>query len=326
MALTRVPRNAASTVEHTFYLDETATDSGTTVTYAVVDANGDAVASGNASSAGVGTGRYTFTLPAQSALMRGTVTWAGTIGGAATAEVDQFEVVGGFFFGLKEARDSDASLSSTATYPTSAIRARRVEVETECEDICDRAFAPRYDRVVLDGSGTGELVLRHSDPNRSIADVRRIRSVTVAPRLDEEFVALTEGQLAALSWSADGVLTRTDGDVWTYGGRNVVVEYEYGLDAPPAGLVTAALTRLRTRLNVNRNGIPDRASSFTVTEGGTFRLDMPGAWKTGIPEVDAVYARYSRRSGSGTNARQVPASRTLNFDPQRTSLFHGGVR
>ncbi len=79
---------------------------------------------------------------------------------------------------------------------------------------------------------------------------------------------------------------------------------------------------------MNKTGIPTTASSFTVADGGTYRLDLPGAWKTGLPQVDAVYARYSRRSGAGTGTtgRQVPASRQLNYDPQFSSLFHGGRR
>jgi hypothetical protein len=63
----------------------------------------------------------------------------------------------------------------------------------------------------------------------------------------------------------------------------VVVEFEYGLDRPPADLVRQAYVRLRTVLNINKQGVPDRASSFTMTDGGTFRLDMPGAFKTGVP-------------------------------------------
>ena len=57
--------------------------------------------------------------------------------------------------------------------------------------------------------------------------------------------------------------------------------------------------------------------------GGTFRLDMPDTYKTGIPEVDAVYSRYSKRDESGGKR---PASRSFDADPQRDSLFHGGRR
>lgn len=315
--------NQATTVEHTFVVDETPTDSSTTVTYAVTDANGTAVTSGNATLASAGSGRYTFTLPAQAALKRGTVAWAATIGGNATTETTFFEVAGGFFFTLKEGRDSDESLSSSERYPTSDLKTKRAEVEDECEAICDRSFVPRYDRVVLDGSGSNRLVLKHSDPERSIADIRSIRRISVAPDLDETFVDYTAGQLAGVAPQADGTLIRTDGGTFTEGYRNVVVEFEYGLDRPPSTLVTACLTRFRSRLNLNKSGIPDRASSYSMGEFGTYRIIQPGTYETGIPDVDATYSRYSRRvNGVGPNAKRVPASRSLVYTPQRYSLFH----
>lgn len=324
-ALTRIQKNAAGTLSHTFLVDETPTDSSTTVTYAVVDAAGAAVSSGNATHGTAGV--YSFVLPAQSALKALTVTWSATIALSATTQTTYAEIVGGFFFSLAEGRGSDASLADTATYPTADLTAARLEVEVECETICDLGFVPRYDRVVLDGSGTDEMLLKHSAPYRSVAEVRTVRSVSMADSPDGTFTAFTAGQLADLAVTSDGKLVRTGGDVFTEGRRNVIVEFEYGLENPPRDLVRAALTRLRTQINVNKSGVPDRASSFTMTDGGTFRLDMPGAFKTGVPTVDAAYARYSRRStGSGPTGRGVPASRTLSYTPQAGSMFHGGRR
>lgn len=323
--LTRIAKNSAGTLSHTFLVDETATDATGSVTYAVVDAAGASVASGTASSGGVGTGTYSFTLAAQSALKALTVTWSATIAGSATTVTTYAEVVGGFFFSLKQGRDSDASLADTSVYPTADLTAARLEVEVECENICDLAFVPRYARVVLDGSGTDELLLQHPDRTyRSVAEVRTIRSVTMASSVDGTFTAFTAAELADLAVNADGTITRTGGQAFTEGRRNVIVEYEYGLDSPPSDLVREAKIRLRTVLNSNKSGVPDRASSFTMVDGGTFRLDMPGPHKTGIPTVDAAYGRYSRRTtGTGANARQVPASRTLTYRPQAGSLFHG---
>ncbi|MGH3371801.1 MAG: hypothetical protein ACRDPR_17555 [Nocardioidaceae bacterium] len=328
MSATRVLKTSAATLAHTFEVGETPTDSTTTVAVAVTDANGTAVTSGNATSAGVNTGTYTFPLPGQANLSLLSVAWSATIAGSAVVQTDVVEVVGAFFFTLTQGRDSDSSLSDPAKYPTDDLVLKRTEVEEECEAICDRAFVARYARVVLDGTGESDLVLKHQLPDRTIAHVRSIRSVKMAPRADGTFVAFDAGELAALQVADDGTLRRVDGAVFTRGFGNVIVELEYGLDGPPAELVQACLTRFRSRLNLNKTSIPDRASSFTVADGGTFRLDMPGAWKTGLPAVDAVYARYSRRSGAGPGAggRAVPASRQLNYDPQYTSLFHGGRR
>lgn len=324
MGLTRILKNTPETLSHTWYVGETATDPTGTPTCAVVDANGTTVSSGNATTVGGGTGRTTFALSAQSTLKRGTVTWTAVVGGNTLIETDQFEIVGGFYFTAAEGRASDSSLSSTSTYPTADIVAKRLEVEQECETICDRSFVPRYDRVVLDGSGLSVLILKHSDPFRSVADVRTIRRISVAPDVDETFVDFSASELAGVAVLADGSIIRTDGNIFTLGRDNVIVELEYGLDAPPADLVTAAKTRLRSRLNLNKSAIPDRASSYTVDGGGTFRIELPGPYKTGIPDIDAVYARYSRRTtGTGPTARRVPASRSLVYYPQRHSLFHG---
>ena len=326
--LTRIQKDSAGTLAHTFTLDEAPTDSSTPVTYAVVDAAGASIVTGTATSSGPGTGTYTFVLAAQAALKALTVSWTGTIGGSSTTQTTYAEVVGGFFFSLQQGRDSDESLDDVQRYPLADLVAARLEVEVECENICDLAFVPRYARVVLDGTGTHEILLQHPDrAYRSVAEVRTVRSVSMASGPDGTFVAFTAGQLANLAPSDDGGLVRTSGDVFTEGRRNVIVEYEYGLDRPPSDLVREAKIRLRTVLNANKSGVPDRASSFTMAEGGTFRLDMPGPGKTGIPTVDAAYGRYSRRStGSGSTGRQVPASRTLTYTPQRGSMFHGWPR
>ncbi|MCW2768468.1 MAG: hypothetical protein JWO11_4427 [Nocardioides sp.] len=323
--LTRIQKNTAGTLRHTFLLDETPTDSSTTVTYTVVDAVGAAVTNGNATLVSAGTGTYTFTLAAQAALKACTVTWTGTISGATTTQTTYAEIVGGFLFSLAEGRGSDATLADTSKYPAADLVAARLEVEAECETICDRAFVPRYERVVLDGTGTDEILLRHSDPTRSVAEVRTVRSVKMAARADGTFVSFTAAELAALIVTGDGTLVRTSGDRFLENRANIIVEYEYGLDRPQPDLVRAALTRFRTQLNVNKSGVPDRASSFTAADGGTFRLDMPGPFKTGVPTVDAAYGRYSRRStGTGATGRAVPASRTLTYSPQITSMFHRG--
>jgi hypothetical protein len=323
---TRVALTSAASLQHSFELGETLTDATGTPTVAVTDALGVAVSSGDATRTAEGT--YSYALAGQPQLARLSAAWSATIAGSAVVQLDDVEIVGGFFFSLSQGRGSDASLSDPAKYTTADIELARLETEEECEAITDRAFVPRYLRVTLDGTGQGDLVLKHPDPERTVAHVRTIRSVKMAPRADGTFTSFSVAELAAVRVSDDGTLRRLDGATFIEGFANVVVELEYGLDAPPLELVRACLTRFRARLNMNKSGIPDRASSFTATDGGTYRLDLPGAWKTGLPQVDAVYARYSRRSGAGTGTtgRQIPASRSLNYDPQYSSLFHGGRR
>jgi hypothetical protein len=322
---TRVAVTSASALSHRFEVGETATDSTAPVAVSVTNPLGTVVATGTATK--TDTGVYTYALPPQAALTVLSVSWAATISGAAIVEIDTVEVVGGFFFTLTEGRNSDVSLADRDKYPTGELAEKRLQVEEECETICDRAFVPRYARVTLDGTGSSDLVLSHPDPDRSIAHVRAIRSVRMATQTGGTLTDFTTGQLAALLVRGESTLARSDGSVWAEGFGNVVIEFEYGLDSPPEQLRQAAMVRLRSLLNVNKTGIPDRAASFTAGDGGTYRLTMPGAWATGIPGVDAVYARYSRRSGAAAaGGRKIPASRTLDYDPQRTSLMHGGPR
>lgn len=323
---TRVLRTAAAVLSHTFEVGEEPTDADGTVTVTVTDANGEQVTTGDAGHGD--TGVYTFALDGQAAVALLDVAWSATVSGAAVVEHDTVEIVGGFFFTLRQGRNSDPVLADTDRYPGEQLVDKRLQVEAECEAICDRAFVPRYARVVLDGTGSPELVLAHPDPDRSVADVRRVRSVSMAQRADQTFTDFTTAELAAVRVGADGTLRRLDGQAFYEGYSNVIVEYEYGLDTPPADLVQAALTRLRIRLNVANSAVPDRAASFTSVEGGTYRLTMPDSYQTGVPDVDAVYGRYSRRSGAGTgrDGRQIAASRTLSYDPQYTSLFHLGRR
>ncbi|GIH76142.1 hypothetical protein [Planobispora longispora] len=332
MNVTRLTRGAAATLSHTFYVGETATDSSVAVSASVVDASGQAVAGPlNASHSGAGTGRYTVTLPAQATLAALTVAWSATIGGQAVVERDIVEVVGGFLFSLAEARASDPIFADVAKYPLADLVRLRQEVEEECETITGRAFVPRYRRLVLDGSGGRDLVLPDGGDDLVAGILLRgvrlpIRSASIAPRVGQAAVPLTVDQLGALTVTRDGLLRRTDYGIWTEGSGNVVLEYEYGNDYPPADLKAAALLRLRSRATMARSGIPDRAISFTVAEGGTYRLSTPNASRTGIPDVDAAYDRYSRGAGGGQNGGPAPASRTLDYNPQRGSLFHGGWR
>lgn len=315
MGLQRVQRTVPSHIVRQVEMDGELVAADGSVDVTVTDGSGATVAAGPATSVDVGT--YRFLLPGQPDLGLLTATWEAQIDGTPVVLVDPVEVAGAHWWTLAAGRASDGSLADTDRYPPWRLAEARVEAEIEAEMICDRALVPRYARVVVDGSGTGQLVLPHPDPDRTLAHIRRIRSAAVTAA-DGTTTAFTVQELAALAVTDDAVVRRPPGSVWVRGYGNVTIELEYGLDAPPPDLVRAALTAFRVRVHQPRSNIPDRASSFTSAEGGTYRLDMPGAARTGIPAVDAVYARYSRRAR--------PASRSFDFDPQHGSLFHGGRR
>lgn len=327
MGLSRAPVTRDATVTHTFYTgpdSETPLDATGDVTVTVVGPDGEEIDGSpfDATSAGEDTGRYTVTIPGQADVTMLTLTWSATLAGDDVTEVDQLEVCGGPLFSLARARAADTSLASTTTYPTARLVEVRLDVELEVEHITDRAWTRRYARVTQSGSGTPDLLLAHPDDDRSARDVRTIRSATV------DGTALEDAAVAALVVRPDGSLRRTDGGVWAEGSGNVVIEYEYGRDGPSETLVRAMLERLRYLAQRPSSGIPDRAESFTDASGAQYRLGAPGPYTTGMPEVDAVYARHSARPtadepGTVGTGRSAPAARTLTYLPQRYSLFHG---
>lgn len=281
MSLVRVLRTAAVALTHVFYVDETPTSASTGVTVAVTRLDGTAVSSGSAT---LGTpGSYTYTVPGQANLDTLVVDWTATsIGGAVVTARDYIEVAGGYLFGIAEARTQPPGLDATR-FPTATLVVKRLEVEQECERICGRAFVPRFNRITLSGNDSSKLLLPH-------VDIRAVRAVKV------NGTALAGSDLATVYPLPSGVLDRGY-SYWPSGWNNVVVEYEHGMDYPPADLAQAAMLRLRRRLIATSSGVPDDAISWSAAEGGTYRLSTPTREKTGMPEVDATYARWTLDPG-----------------------------
>lgn len=284
MSLVRVLQSTQVTLSHLFEVDEVATDASGPVTYAFKRLDGTAVVSGTAGHAGAGQ-PYTAVLPGANTQLLDTYTldWEGTVAGAPVKVRDFVEIVGGFLFGLAEARRKPPALDATR-YPVAGLAAARIQVEVECERMCGVAWVPRFKRVALEGNGQAKLMTPHTQ-------LRALRAVTV------EGVAWTPDQVAAVRVAESGVLTLPGGSwpagqwlggVWT-GGARVILEYEHGYDYPPEEIRTAAMVRLRSILGQFDTSVPYRAISFTSGDGGTYRLSTPAKDRTGIPAVDAVY-------------------------------------
>lgn len=288
------------------------------VTVAVVSAAGtQIVAAGTGAAAGSGVGVYQLAVTATqtAALGQWTATW--TDAGTGATQTTYHEICGGYFFSVAEARAYDSALADTVKYPDALIQAKRQMVEDEAEYICDVPFVPRYRRVLLDGTAEPELYLPDSK-------IRSIVSATIFTAFGTGQVTLTTPQLANLVIDEDFRIERNDGGIWDEGKRNIVIEYTAGWDAPPAELKDAALLRLRSVLNRATTIVPNRATSFVAEGGVTYRLDTAAAFKTGIPDVDAVYDRYSTREFD--DQEPYPASHQMVFDPQWFSVYHGGRR
>lgn len=247
-------------------------------------------------------GRYTRAASAANLATLDLLTATWTDAGDSSAHTTLIEIVGGFYFSFREATEWHPSLSQLDEATFTRVRAEAVE---ELEWITDRSFVPRFGRVTLDGTGEVGLTLPWND-------LRTVTAVTV------DGSAYGAGELAALH--VTGRRLEQDNDWWPAGQSNVTVAVTYGLSTPPRRLKRALMDRFRQLVNATKSGIPDRATSFSAEQGGTFRLDQAGQFKTGFPDIDAVYGRYSARTqGDGEHA---PGSAQVRFSMQPYSLFH----
>jgi hypothetical protein len=281
VSVIRVQRTTSAVLTQTVYVGETATDASAGLAVTVRRLDGTVVTGPTAATHGA-TGVYTYTLPGQAALDLLDVSWVGIVGGATVTLTDRVEIVGGFLFGLAEARGSDSSLSDPLRYTTADLADKRLAVEIEAERICGWAFVPRFERLTLSGDGTTELTL----PFQKLRAVRAI-STTVQPGLPVVVTPLTY-----VAVEPNGRITRYDGGIFPVGTANVIVEFEHGWDYPPEDLKDKAMYRLRSLLNLTRSGVPDRVSSYSTPDGAVYRITLPTRGSTGIPEVDAVYQRH----------------------------------
>lgn len=274
MTLHRVQASTRVTLSHTFLADDVAVDADSgPVTVTVKRLDGTVVATASATHPGT-TGLYTYAPPDSDDLDAWTLDWEGLFGGATVRVRDFIEIVGGFLFGIDEARNYGSALT-TAAWPTSKLVQRRTAIETIAERISGVAFVPRFCREQLSGNGDCTLML-----NRRL--LRRVRAVKVGG------VAWPQATVDDIAPSKAGIAELVGG-VWPWGVGNIVIEYEHGMDFPPVDVSEAAIVHMRSRLNLPAQNVPYRAVSFQAGDGGFYRISQPSAERTGIPEVDAAY-------------------------------------
>ena len=249
----------------------------------VTDSSGTVVSTGSGAKAGTGVYTYAVT-PTVTALMDTyTATWTPTIAGLVNTYTTTFEVCGGFFFSLTEARQwQNGVLANTATFTDAMLMEKRSVVEELFERACWRAFVPRGMRATLDGTGSTWLELPRTR-------VRKIISITA------DTVPYTAGDLATVVFDPEsGFLRRTSGNWSAINPSNISVYFEYGDPQPPEPIKEAALEYVRHLAMPNNED--DRILSIGNEMGGTTRLSTPSLrFPTGFPKIDATLARYSDR-------------------------------
>lgn len=304
--------------------DEAAADAAGTMTVGVTAADGTVVIAAGTATIHGSTGVYTKAVTAAQTASLGQLVATWTDSAASTApRTTTFDIVGARYFSEEELRMMFDMLDPS-TYSPARIRQARDIAENEVEAICDRAFVPRYARLVASGNDETTIVL-------DVNDLRALVSMRTYPTKGATtYTSMTAQQIADTGLGADGTLTRVDGVPFEGGTQNLVFEVHYGLDAPPPDLKNAVMRRTVDLMQVPRlSSMSDRARTWNPGDGSSYELDVASRYKTGLHDVDAVYERYSLRV-AGTNAdgtpRMRPASRALQLDPQRYSMFHGPRR
>jgi hypothetical protein len=285
VTLFRVLRTSKATLSRSFHLDEVVTPATGSVMVSATRLDGTSVDAREAVPNG---DAYDYEFPGLDVLDELVVKWSLSVGGdAMVLDADRIQVVGGFYFSLAEGRDADRALSSPDKYPTERLVEKRIETEDECERITGQAWVPRFCRETVSGYGRGPLQLRWPH-------VRAVRAVSVAG------VAYAPAGVAAIGVSNLGLLSRPSG--WPAGHNNIVVEYEHGHDVPNSEIRRAAKLRFKSLMLEGESALPDRAERVVTVDstGGSTLYAAPTAEKTGLPAVDAIYARYGdARPGFG---------------------------
>lgn len=289
----RMLRNSAATVFVTFYGGETAIDADGDVTDTVKRADGTTLLTDTASHEGpAGSGRYSELIPSQANLNSLTISWTGLFSGVSTTLESTLDIVGGFYFSIAELRAYDSALT-LARFSTAELAEKRVMVEDEFEDICGRAFVPRFARETgLRGEGGTQFWLGKPD-------VLAITKLVV------------DGVDKLAAWVTTGLITRDNdnGQVLNLTGDaislssadSVEIEYEYGYRTTPVPIKEAAMKRARGFLLGRNATIDERATVMSIPDFGTFNLSTPGqrGANTGIPDIDVVLNRYVHASKLG---------------------------
>lgn len=283
----RLLRSTGTDITETFYMNGDATDCDSDlVAVTVTRENGTILAAG----AGVPTGndgeyRFALTATDTAALDFLTVTWAGAIDGDAQTITSYVEVCGAFLTSLAELRKT-TPLNDAVTYTVADLIDGRTLAEAALEDACGVAFAPRYFRTKVDGTGTCDVLL----PPRPLT----ITSVVVGANSSSAGTTLTADELSDLEVYEDGRVYNPLG--WTEGRRNVEIKGTHGYaQVPPR--VGLAVRKLAKRYLVD-SAVSDRATSMT-NDAGQFTYLLTAGVKDqvfDVPECLAVVNQYGVRA------------------------------
>jgi len=292
----RVLRNTAATVSVTFYNGTTAVEADGAVTVVAKKANGSTLFSTTATNQPA-VGVYSVVIPAQANLNILTLTWTGSFTGTPVSIQSEVEIVGGFLFSLGELRAYESAFTNTTKYPDSVLADARAQVEAEFEDICHRAFVPRYWREDSLETDPDEWMIWTEKPEANV--------FTGLAQSGQDLLSYyTNGYLVRDKHSPRGIhVTNYATNLFNYDPLYypISAEYEYGLKQVPIPIHTKALKRAKQFLLGLKSTIDERATTMLLPDIGQVNLATPGerGSETGVPDIDVVLRRYTLDGGAG---------------------------
>ena len=257
--------------------DGIALDATTAPTVTIYDDSDTQVQTGTATDVGVGA--YTFALSAtvRNTLGAYTARWSYAIAGQSYTATTAFEIVSDYLFEIADLRAHDYALEDADRYPSEMIRAARDAAHQRIENAAQVGFVKHVRRVTLSGNDRTNLSL----PDTKVSEVEEVWLDGVELDLDD--VDILDSGLLVLDTG------------WPTGNGNIEVRYTHGYESVPDPVRQAAMT-LATEYLVT-SSLPARATAQS-TDLGEFRItvaNVDAGRDTGIPEVDAVIARFGAR-------------------------------
>ena len=267
--------NTSNTVSMTFYVAGVAIDvvSPSITVYRKLD---NTVLVATVETVHVDIGEYEYVLAPQTVVDSLYAVWTGTVDGVLIAVRQELEIVENFLFDVEQARIfGEKDLASLTTFPSSKIADDRWKITQEFTRYLRASPIRRFAYERHDGNGKPQIYLDHSRVNSLI----RVTVDGVSQILDD------------LNVYEDG-LVRSETIVFTSGQRNILFEYNHGMESVPGEIQRAGLLYVTAR--VAGNEALDRVITHT-DETGTYRLSTANRYDkpTGYPYIDAILNGYA---------------------------------
>jgi hypothetical protein len=296
--LLQFKRSTSATIMEMFLVDGVPgdLDASAVPVVTITRPDGTTIAPGTVSGAWSGrtTGQYRFVLAGQPEVTILAITWTGTIGGQPQTLTSTVEIVGADLFNLAAFRAMRVSngypFASTAIplYSDAQIRDTRTEILDEFTEILGFSPVPRFARATLDGNGGTCLGL----PGLLASRVLSVSVNGVAQTATNYQVGVGNTLEAISSYSP--------GSPFTWGRRNVVVEYVHGASRPPGN--GSHIAMLWAAAQLNPSGFSS-ASTVSMPDGSTYTYEPSETGRggfvrhTGIREVDRWLNRHRAVAG-----------------------------